>query len=75
MEMERFKLVYITTNINKNVEEELEESEEKIIKELKSNKNRILGHHFVQNNNNNKAKLIINNKKYNLKEFINNRKI
>ena len=38
MEMERFKLVYITTNINKNVEEELEESEEKIIKELKSKK-------------------------------------
>ena len=38
--------------------------------EIKSDSIRILGHQFIINNNN-KVKLIINNKKYNLKEFIN----
>ena len=43
---------------------------EKIKEEIKSDNIKILGHDFVKNNNN-KAKLIINNKRFKLKEFIN----
>ena len=66
--MEKYKMIY-TKNINEELEKELL-YESEIMKEIKSDNIRILGHDFVKNNKY-KAKLIINNKKYKLKEFIN----
>ena len=58
MEAERYKMIY---KINKNLYNNIK----------LNNKIRIFGHNFVKNNKN-KAKLIINNKKYKLEEYINN---
>ena len=69
MEVERYKMVY-TTIISKILIDELSYTNSKIYKEMKSDNIRILGNDFVKTNKN-KGKLIINNKKYNLKEFVN----
>ena len=61
MEVERYKMIY---KINKNLYNNIK----------LNNKIRIFGHNFVKNNKN-KAKLIINNKKYKLEEYINNNNI
>ena len=71
MEEEKYKMIY-SRRIKKKLEDMIKYGikEQKIKDELESNKIRILGHDFVKNNKN-KAKLIINNKKCNLEEFIN----
>ena len=63
MEAKIFKMIY--KNINKK------DNKEKLknYKENKEVKLKILGEQFVKNNKN-KAKLIVNNKKYNLEQFI-----
>ena len=77
MEVERYKMIF-TKIINKEIEDKLDTPSSiiyinhKIEDEIYSDNIRILGHDFVKNNKN-KAKLIINNKKYNLKEFINDK--
>ena len=69
MEIERYKMIY-TKKVNKRLEKEINlYLKEKTIEKIKSDNIRVLGHDFVKNNKN-KAKLIINNKKYSLKEFI-----
>ena len=70
MEVERYKMIY-TKKIRIELEDELSYIIRNIIdKENKSDNIRLLGKDFVKNNKN-KGKLIINNKKYKLKEFIN----
>ena len=71
MDSEIYKMIYID-KINEELEYELGLYiiDFEIHKEIKSDNIRILGHYFIKNNKN-KSKLIINNKKYNLKEFIN----
>ena len=69
MEVERYKMIY-----TKIISEEFKykfifDSPEIIDKENQSDNIRLLGEDFVKNNKN-KGKLIINNKKYKLKEFI-----
>ena len=75
MEEEKYKMIY-KIKINKILEDKVRDliKEQNIKKELTSNYIRILGHDFVKNNKN-KAKLIINNKKYKLREFINYKNI
>ena len=74
MEVERYKMIY-SKIIRKELEDELPDDVQEIIdKESKNNNVRILGEDFVKKNEN-KGKLIINNKKYKLKEFINNYEI
>ena len=62
-------MIYIT-KIEEKLESEIKYWKEEIKDEIKSKNIRILGHHFFEHNKN-KAKLIINNKKYELKEIIN----
>jgi len=69
MEVERYKMIY-TKIINEGLKSELPYEGRIIIDIFNKNDNiRILGNDFVKNNKN-KGKLIINNKKYKLKEFI-----
>jgi len=63
MEVERYKMIYRIKN-----NEEYDDKDNR--KEIISGNIRILGNSFVKNNKN-KANLIVNNKKYKLKEFIN----
>jgi len=76
MEVERYKMIYTKIytdkllDISRSIEDQIDEFILKIYKEIFSYDIRILGSDFVKNNKN-KAKLIINNKKYALKEFIN----
>ena len=73
METEIYKMIYIT-KIDKKLNNEIDNSNQNN-KEIMKNENiRILGYNFVKNNIN-KAHLIINNKKFNLKEYINNQEI
>ena len=69
MKLERYKMIY-----REEFDEDLVDKMDGIYfneKFIKENINiRILGHYFVENNKN-KGKLIINNKKYALREFIN----
>ena len=74
MEVERYKMIY-----TKKINEELKLKKHYIVrniidKENKSDNIRLLGKDFLKNNKN-KGKLIINNKKYELKEFINSNEI
>jgi len=71
MEDKIYKMIYLG-NTDKILKDKIKYpiKEQTIIEELASNKIRILGHDFVKNNKN-KAKLIINNKKHKLEEFIN----
>ena len=70
MEKERYKMIY-TKIISKELKMKLTRYERRVIDKKNENNNiRILGYDFVKNNEN-KGKLIINNKKYKLKEFIN----
>ena len=70
MEVERYKMIY-TKKIRIESEDELPYNLEKLINIENENDNiRLLGKDFVKINKN-KGKLIINNKKYKLKEFIN----
>ena len=75
MEVERYKMIY-TKKINEELKSVLSYFylEELISKEKESDNIRLLGKDFVKNNKN-KGKLIINNKKYKLKEFINSNEI
>ena len=76
MEVERYKMIYTKIytdkllDISRSIEDQNDEFILNIYKEILSYDIRILGSDFVKNNKN-KAKLIINNKKYALKEFIN----
>ena len=73
MEVEIYKMKYITKiaiTSNEELEEHYEEPQG--INEIKSGGIRILGDDFVKLNSN-KAKLIINNKKDKLREFINSK--
>ena len=74
MEVEKYKMI-LTTKVNKELNDEITEFYigQKLEKEIYSDNIRILGHYFVKNNKN-KAKLIINNKKYGLKELVNKKK-
>ena len=69
MEVERYKMIF-TKIINKEIEDKLDTQSSiiyinhKIEDEIYSDNIRILGHDFVKNNKN-KAKLLINNRKYN----------
>ena len=69
MEVERYKMIY-KTKIDKILLDKIIFRNIKLYNEIKNDNIRILGNVFV--NNRNKGKLIINNKKYKLKEFINN---
>ena len=73
MKVKRYKLIY-SKNIDKEDLDELNElnymNSRKIKKELLSDYIRILGHDFMKNNSN-KTIIIINNKKYKQKQFIN----
>ena len=70
MEVERYKMIY-TKKINEELKLKLPYIIRNIIdEENKSDNIRLLGKDFLKNNKN-KGKLIINNKKYELKEFIN----
>ena len=69
MEIERYKMIYSTKN-KKEVKKEINHFKKRNKEELNNKNIIILGHTFVKNNKN-KAKLIINNKKSNLKEYIN----
>jgi len=77
MEVERYKII-LTSKINKKIEDKIKDEfsgffiGKKLKDEIFSDNIRILGHNFVRNNTN-KAKLIINNKKYILKEIINSK--
>ena len=74
MEVERYKMIY-TKKINEELKRKMPFFLRNIIdKENKSDNIRLLGKDFVKNNKN-KGKLIINNKKYKLKEFINSNEI
>ena len=69
MKVDRYKMKYLT-KMNEELENMLKRFTKEIREEITSNDIRILGHYFVKNNKN-KANLIINNKKYKIKEFIN----
>ena len=73
MKFKRYRLIY-SKNINEEKKDKSKESNHmnsgKIKKEIQSNYIRILGHDFMKNNSN-KTIIIINNKKYKQKEFIN----
>ena len=71
MEVERYKMTFIKY-INNKLKEKITGLfiEQKVKDEMLSDNIRILGHDFVKNNKN-KAKLIINNKKYGLKDLVN----
>ena len=74
MEVEKYKMIY-TRKVNKKLIFSVWYKKEVEIKdEIVSDKMRILGNDFVKKNKN-KGKLIINNKKYKLKEFINDKEI
>ena len=74
MEVERYKMIY-TKKINEELKLKLPYIVRNIIdEENKSDNIRLLGKDFLKNNKN-KGKLIINNKKYELKEFINSNEI
>ena len=76
MEVERYKMIYATKN-DKDLFYQMKydfDYEEDIKYEILDDNVRILGYDFVKNNKN-KAKLIINNKKCELKEFINGEEI
>ena len=60
MEIERYKMIYIT-KIDKKLEDEIIYLKQKIQEEINIDNIRILGNEFVKNNKN-KAKLVINNK-------------
>ena len=71
MEVERYKMIY-TKKINEELKSVLSYFDFRRIDIENENDNiRLLGKDFVKINKN-KGKLIINNKKYKLKEFINN---
>ena len=73
MEVEIYKMKYLTKiAITSNEESEEHYEEPQNINEIKSGGIRIIGNDFVKLNSN-KAKLIINNKKTKLKEFINSK--
>ena len=74
MKGEIYKMIYVA-KIDKKLKFgiEIEYGNKKIKKEIESENIRILGHYFFKHNKN-KAKLIINNKKYELKEIINSKK-
>ena len=69
MEPKKYKMIY-TTKKDKKLEIKIKYFNEPNRKKIKSDDIRIIGHKFFQYNKN-KAKLIINNKKSKLKEFIN----
>ena len=70
MEVERYKMIY-TKLIREDLEDEVPyDLTDIIMEDIVNDYFRILGNDFVKNNKN-KGKLIINNKKYKLKEFIN----
>ena len=70
MEVERYKMIYIKL-IRENLQDEVPyDLTDIIMEDIVNDYFRILGNDFVKNNKN-KGKLIINNKKYKLKEFIN----
>ena len=69
MKVERYRMIYIK-KIDIKFEDEIMFLEPKLQEEIQSDNIRILGKNFVKNNSR-KAKLIINNKRYQLKEFIN----
>ena len=73
MEDERCKMVYMT-KIYELLLFGRDFIDDKLYNEKGSDNIRILGKDFVKNNKN-KGKLIINNKKYKLKEFINSNEI
>ena len=73
MEFERYKMIYLK-KISQNMEVDLEGYNQELMEEIQNDNIRILGDYFVKNNKN-KAKLILNNKKYKLKEFINSTEI
>ena len=75
MEVERYKMIY-TKKISEKLKWKLSffDLEELFDKENENDNIRLLGKDFVKNNKN-KIKLIINNKKYKLKEFINSNEI
>jgi len=72
MEEERYKMIYISSIVKESRDKANDLINKKNFKEIKNDNIRIFGHDFVKNNKN-KVKLIINNKKHNLKEFINNK--
>ena len=74
MEVEKYKMIY-TTKIKKELKDKIDYLfiKQKVKDEMLNDNIRILGHDFVKNNKN-KAKLIINNKKYGLKESANKKK-
>ena len=75
MEVIRFKMIYEKYDNEKDKKlSSFLYKEKRIKEEMKSGKLRILGDNFMKYNKN-KAKLIINNKKYKLNEFINNEEI
>ena len=63
-----------TFRIHTNFQYTIQSLNENIQKEIRSNNIRILGHDFVRKNKN-KVKIIINNKKFRLKEFVNIKEI
>ena len=73
MKFKRYRLIY-SKNINEEKKDKSKESNHmnsgKIKKEIQSNYIRILGHDCMKNNSN-KTIIIINNKKYKQKQFIN----
>ena len=71
MEVEKYKMIY-TTKIKKKLKDKIDYFfiEQKVKDKMLNDNIRILGHDFVKNNKN-KAKLIINNKKYGLKDLVN----
>ena len=69
MEDERYKMIY-TKKIDEILIGGLELENNKQYNEIESDNIRILGNDFVKKNEN-KGKLIINNKRYKFKEFIN----
>ena len=73
MEFERYKMIYLK-KISQNMEVDLEGYNQELMEEIQNDNIRILGDYFVKNNKN-KAKLILNNKKYKLKKFINSTEI
>ena len=72
MEVERYKMTFTKKINEKELNGEIYEMdiEQKVKHEMISGNIRILGHDFVKNNKN-KGKLIINNKKYGLKDLVN----
>ena len=81
MEVEKYKMIYskskslddLTKGLIKYQEDYEKFENTKILREIMNDDIRILGEYFVKRNIN-KAKIIIKNKKYKLKEYINSKK-